>query len=118
MINRITEIMGNVYYVGEAEKANKGAPVSTAFKKYETGRIEKVQRVSKLNALDKQEQEIERNAQVHTEIVKDEKGTSSVILMANRYTYREINLNGESQKPEIQYTNPVKIKAAYFNNDL
>lgn len=116
MNNTIVGIVGCLNYVSEAEKLNKSAPIDTDFKRCETDRVTKVQRVSKLNALKERDEEVVPKGYFKTEVVTDEKGAKSVILMSNHYTYRQINLEGEGQKPDLSCTNPAKIKAAYFND--
>lgn len=123
MINRIAGVVGSIYYVGEAEKVNKGAPTNTDFKINKASRIEKVQRVNRIIEMNEQEAEIKREAEVKqespfkTEVVKDEKGVASVVVMSNHFGYREINLSGDNQNLDGEYRKSAKGKVVYFNED-
>ena len=46
MVNRINEVLGGLYYVGQADKATRLAQANKAFKSFETERVEKIQRIT------------------------------------------------------------------------
>ena len=123
MINRIAGVVGSIYYVGEDEKVNKGAPTNTDFKINKASRIEKVQRVNRIIEINEQEANIKHEAEVQqdrpfkTDVVKDEKGTASVVMISNHFGYREVNLSGTSQNLDRECGNPAKGKVVYFNED-
>lgn len=118
MMNSIIGIVGSINYVGEAEKVNKGSPTRTGFKVEEKGRVEKIQMINRVNALNEKKADLEEKPYFKTEVIKDEQGKQSIILVSNHYTYRQINLSGEHKEVDETITNPVKIKAAYFNDDF
>lgn len=118
MINRINEVLGGLYYVSQANKVNKQVVFDKAFKRFETERVEKIQEVTKLNALNEHDKEQNPREFLKTEVVESDEGKKSVILTCNQYGYRQVNIVGKEKDQELNLLNPFKIKAAYFNDDL
>lgn len=117
MVNRIAGVIGSLYYVGQAEKVQKGTDVDKSFKKRETERIAKVQRVSKINTLNEQERDVRRNNYFKTEIVTKQKEKQTTVYTNSCYGYKQINLEGKENKVDSTLINPCKIKAAYFSQE-
>ena len=105
MVNRINEILGGLYYVEQT------------FKSFERERVEKIQRITNLGRLSEQEKQQKPNEFSKTEIVEEEQGKKSVVLTTNQYGYRQINLTGEKSEEEFSLLNPLKVKAAYFEDE-
>lgn len=118
MINRISSIVGSVYYVGQAAEANKVTKAEKGFNELMLSRVAKVQKVARLNALNEQEKELKAQADFNTQVVTNPTGNQSVVLLASKHKYRQINLDGRSNQSEVEFINPAKVKAAYFNDDL
>lgn len=118
MVNRINEVLGGLYYVGQADKATRVAQVDKAFKSFETERVEKIQRITSLSSLNEQEKQQKPTEFLKTEMVEGEEGKKSVILTTNPYGYRQINLTGEKRDEDFSLLNPLKVKSAYFDDEL
>lgn len=118
MINSLNGIIGCLYYQGQAEQGRKISKEDKTFNNMVVERVTKVQKMKKQNEFNKQEKEIMPTEFFSTEIVADEGGRRSIVLLANNQRCRQINLEGESNESDISLKNPAKIKAAYFNDDL
>lgn len=117
MVNRINEVLGGLYYVDQADKAARPTQVDKTFKSFERERVEKIQRITNLGRLSEQEKQQKPNEFLKTEIVEEEQGKKSVVLTTNQYGYRQINLTGEKSEEEFSLLNPLKVKAAYFEDE-
>lgn len=118
MVNRINEVLGGLYYVGQADKVTRLAQVDKAFKSFETERVEKIQRITNLSSLNEQEKQQKPTEFLKTEMLEGEEGKKSVVLTTNPYGYRQINLAGEKRDEDFSLLNPLKVKGAYFDDDL
>ena len=117
MVNRIVGVIGSLYYVGQAEKAQKGTDIDKTFKKRETERIAKVQRVSRISALNEQDRDIRGPNYFKTEIVTKQKEKQTTVYTNSCYGYKQINLEGKENKIDSTLINPCKIKSAYFSEE-
>lgn len=112
MNNIITEIMGSTYLVSEVTAKKSVSDKNKVEMDYkdklsQVAHLEKVKALTKLNAQSRKNNE---SSYFKTQIIVNEKGERSIVLVTSNKGYREINLDGGKEEKVI---NPVKAKRAY-----
>ncbi|MBE6023600.1 MAG: hypothetical protein E7231_10255 [Cellulosilyticum sp.] len=117
MINQVLGVIGSLYYVEQAEKVQKHTDVDKKFKKTETEPI-RIQRINRVMALNEHEKNTRGPDYVNTQIVHNEEEGEFVVYSNSCCGYRYMKLNGEEEKVDFTLMNPVKIKRAYFDEEV
>ena len=123
MINQVTGIIGSLYYVGQADQINKTDQISKIeqvdknLNEVQNERVGKIQRIERLSALYKHAKEEMPNECFKTRVINDEANNPSIVMVHYCQKYREIHLDGSSNKKDLRLTNPMKVKAAYFEDN-
>lgn len=118
MINQIAGVVGSIYYVSEADKAKKDTQIHKFLRKEEVARITKIQRVNRISAISEHDKKVLPQNLFRTALLKDEQNRYVAVMTTSRKVYREINLQGRDNTPDYTLINPMKVKKAYFGDEV
>lgn len=119
MMNIITGIVNGTHYVSQAA----GIKVIEDKKSFEENYNERVNQVARVNKvkeisnLSNQNQPIKTQEFFRTEIVTNDKGERSIVLLASNQRFRQINLEGTRTQGGENLINSARAKAAYLNSE-
>ena len=117
MNSQITGIIGSLYYVGQAAQVNKTDKVDKGFNEAMVERVGKVQKVEKLKALYQHGREESQMKCEPIKVMDEDEGKRQVVMVNHYGRYRVIHLDGSQDEKDLSLINPMKVKAAYFEDE-
>ena len=118
MINIMAGVVNSTHYAEQVTGA-KGARAEKYINKDYKRRVEQIRRIDQVKAissLSNQSQQDSPQEFFKAEIMADDKGKNTILMLISSQGYRQINLEGTRVQDDEKIINPAKVKAAYFND--
>jgi len=118
MMNIMAGIVNSMHYIEQIADA-KAVKSEKNFEEDYKKRVDQVRRVGKvkaINNLSNPNQHAQAQEFFRTEMVADDKGKSTMLILTSNQGFRQINLEGTMKQEDEKLINPAKVKAAYFND--